>query len=83
MRDIEEGREGECAWNSSSGAMYSGVPQEDLQVDCPTTSLLNPKSHIFSSHPPFSIILSSCGPTPSNQTHAFAHYHQKRIISLP
>lgn len=33
-------------WNSSSGAMYSGVPQEDLQVDCPTVSLLNPKSHL-------------------------------------
>lgn len=43
------------AWNSTSG-----VPQEDLQVDCPRVSLEKPKSAIFSCDPLCSSRLSSC-----------------------
>ena len=52
--------------NSTSGAMYSGVPQVDLDTDCPTSSLLYPKSQIFRmgrGHSPCSIMLSSCAVT--------------------
>ena len=38
----------------------SGVPQEDLQVDCPRVSLEKPKSAIFSCDPLCSSRLSSC-----------------------
>ena len=56
--------------NRTSGAMYSGVPQVDLDTDCPTSSLLYPKSQIFRigrGHSPCSMMLSSCALTDPGQ----------------
>ena len=47
--------------NCAAGAdCTSGVPQDDLQVDCPRVSLEKPKSAIFSCDPLCSSRLSSC-----------------------
>ncbi len=52
---------------STSGAMYSGVPQAVLQSDSRLPSLLYPKSHSLSTAgaSPCSSMLSSCAPAPA------------------
>jgi hypothetical protein len=59
--------------NFRGRAPTSGVPQEDLQVDCPRVSLENPKSAIFSCDPPCSSRLSSCRAGHMQRRHGLIH----------
>ena len=65
---------------STSGDMYSGVPQAVLQTDPLSSSLLYPKSHSLmmgSGMLPSSSTLSSCGihGTAEKSIRAYTHVH--------